>query len=221
MAVDPARVRALCFDVDGTLSDTDDYYVNRLSRRLCRFPFIRNPHQTARRLVMWTEAPGNALLTLTDTVGLDGPIMNIISWIYRRQKQKNRPPTLVPGVLKMLRQMQPRFPMAIVSSRDEAGTLAFLQARNLSEFFPVVITATSARRTKPFPDPVQLAARRLNVGPEACVMIGDTSVDIRSGRSAGAQTVGVLCGFGEEGELRRQGADSILATTAELGSLLS
>lgn len=221
MPVDPARVRALCFDVDGTLSDTDDYYVNRLSRRLCRLPFVRDPHQTARRLVMWTETPGNALLTLTDTVGLDGPIMNIISWIYRRQKQKNRPPTLVPGVLKMLQQMQPLFPMAIVSSRDEAGTMAFLQARNLAEFFPVVITATSARRTKPFPDPVQLAAQRLNVGPEACVMIGDTSVDIRSGRSAGAQTVGVLCGFGEEGELRRQGADSILATTAELGSLLT
>ena len=36
-------------------------------------------------------------------------------------------------------------------------------------------------------------------------MIGDTTVDIRAGRSAGAQTVGVLCGFGEENELRRIG----------------
>ena len=53
------------------------------------------------------------------------------------------------------------------------------------------------------------------------IMVGDTTVDIRSGRSAGAQTVGVLCGFGEEAELRRQGADSILATTADLSSLLS
>ena len=51
-------------------------------------------------------------------------------------------------------------------------------------------------------------------------MIGDTTVDIRAGRAAGAQTVGVLCGFGSERELRRAGADLILASTAELGEML-
>jgi phosphoglycolate phosphatase-like HAD superfamily hydrolase len=45
-------------------------------------------------------------------------------------------------------------------------------------------------------------------------------VDIRSGKAAHAQTVGVLCGFGEEPELRRHGADLILASTAELGNIL-
>ena len=47
-------------------------------------------------------------------------------------------------------------------------------------------------------------------------MIGDTTVDIRAGKAAGAQTVGVLCGFGEEGELRRVGADLILPSTADV-----
>ena len=47
-------------------------------------------------------------------------------------------------------------------------------------------------------------------------MVGDTSVDIRAGKAAGAQTVGVLCGFGEESELRGQHADMILSMTAEL-----
>ena len=56
--------------------------------------------------------------------------------------------------------------------------------------------------------------------PEACLMVGDTSVDIRAGRKAGAQTVGVLCGFGEQKELRRQGADAILPSTADLAQLL-
>ena len=36
----------------------------------------------------------------------------------------------------------------------------------------------------------------------------------------GAQTVGVLCGFGEEGELKRRGADWILKSTAEVGDVL-
>ena len=61
----------------------------------------------------------------------------------------------------------------------------------------------------------------MGVAPESCLMIGDTTVDMRAGKSAGAQTMGVLCGFGEEGELRRTGADAILKSTAELGEALA
>ena len=52
-------------------------------------------------------------------------------------------------------------------------------------------------------------------------MIGDTTVDIRAGRSAGAQTVGVLCGFGEEAELKKMGADMILKDTTKLLDILN
>jgi phosphoglycolate phosphatase-like HAD superfamily hydrolase len=52
-------------------------------------------------------------------------------------------------------------------------------------------------------------------------MIGDTTVDIRAGKSAGAQTVGVLCGFGEEKELRNMGADLILSNTHQLAEVLN
>jgi N-acetyl-D-muramate 6-phosphate phosphatase len=51
-------------------------------------------------------------------------------------------------------------------------------------------------------------------------MIGDTTIDIRTGVSAGAQTVGVLCGFGTENELRRTGANLILRTTSDLLAVL-
>jgi phosphoglycolate phosphatase len=60
----------------------------------------------------------------------------------------------------------------------------------------------------------------MGVSPENCLMIGDTTVDIRAGRAAGAQTLGVLCGFGEEAELRAQGANEIIETTAKLAGLL-
>jgi phosphoglycolate phosphatase-like HAD superfamily hydrolase len=56
--------------------------------------------------------------------------------------------------------------------------------------------------------------------PENCLMVGDTTVDIRAGKAAGTQTVGVLCGFGQEAELRRAGADLIIASTAVLPQLL-
>jgi phosphoglycolate phosphatase len=47
-------------------------------------------------------------------------------------------------------------------------------------------------------------------------MIGDTTVDILAGNRAGAQTVGVLCGFGTEDELRKAGADLIVRDLEEL-----
>jgi len=50
--------------------------------------------------------------------------------------------------------------------------------------------------------------------------VGDTWVDIRAGHAAGAQSLGVLCGFGAQRELQRNGADMILTETAELGQVL-
>ncbi len=220
MSFDASRVRAICFDLDGTLSDTDDQYVNRISRRLARFRPIRHPHRLARKLVMWMEAPGNALLSMTDTVGLDGPMMALLNWTSRHRRHRGDPPAVVPGVVEMLQGLHLRFPMAVVSSRDDVSTMTFLRDRGLLPYFPVVVTARSAPRTKPYPDPVRMAARELKVDTGNCLMVGDTVVDIRSGKSAGSQTVGVLCGFGEEAELRRHGADSILSTTADLSTLL-
>jgi phosphoglycolate phosphatase-like HAD superfamily hydrolase len=60
----------------------------------------------------------------------------------------------------------------------------------------------------------------MGVLPAECLMVGDTVVDIKSGKAAGAQTVGVLCGFGEEKELIKAGADVILETTPALIDLL-
>jgi phosphoglycolate phosphatase-like HAD superfamily hydrolase len=228
MTLDIERIRALCFDVDGTLSDTDDLYMHRISSRLPRFLF-RAPERTARRMVMWIEAPGNALLGLADSLGLDDEMVAFINWMNRhrtsalaggaREKQA-KDFLLVPGVDEMLRRLKGRYPMAVVSVRDERGTMAFLEEFDLVQYFDAIVTGFSARRTKPYPDPILLAAQKMDVPPEDCLMIGDTTVDIRAGKAARAQTVGVLCGFGEEVELRRMGADLILEATPNLAGVL-
>ena len=212
MPLESSRIRALCFDVDGTLSDTDDLYAQKVSRYLPRFLF-HDPMHAARRFVMWIESPGNALLGLADSLGVDGFMAAIINWMYRRRKRPWKKFLLVPGVEEMLKRLHGKYPMSVVSARDEHGTMAFLERFDLAKYFEVIVTGLSAEHTKPYPDPVLLAASRMSVPPENCVMIGDTTVDIRSGKSAGAQTIGVLCGFGEEPELRRMGADLILDAT--------
>jgi HAD superfamily hydrolase (TIGR01509 family) len=110
--------------------------------------------------------------------------------------------------------------MAVVSARDHRGTLAFMDAFDLTRYFKCIATAQTTPYTKPRPDPILWAAEQMGVSPEACLMVGDTTVDMRAGKAAGAQTVGVLCGFGEEDELVKTGADTILPSTSDLPTLL-
>ncbi|MBN1304717.1 MAG: HAD family hydrolase [Anaerolineales bacterium] len=223
MTLDLQRIQALCFDVDGTLSDTDDIYVEKVSRFLRPIRFLlpgQNPIRAARRLVMWSETPGNVLLGMPDILGLDDELLAFIEWLNRNRARPMKHFMMVPEVDRMLGKLHGYFPMAVVSARDEQGTRQFLDLYNLTRFFDPVVTAITTEHTKPYPDPILYAAQKMGVNPENCLMIGDTTVDIRAGRAAGAQTVGVLCGFGEEPELRRCGADLILENTPELAGLL-
>lgn len=220
MSLDLSRIKALCFDVDGTLSDTDDLYAKRVSPFLPRAIFS-DPDQAARRLVMWVEAPGNALLGFADKVGVDDEMGTVIDWMSRHQTNTLKKFMLIPGVDTLLATLKGRYPMAVVSARHEKSTMRFLEQFDLVKYFDPIVTGLSAPRTKPFPDPIFLAAEKMCVRPQECLMIGDTTVDIRAGKSAGAQTVGVLCGFGEEDELRAMGADLILSNTHELVNALN
>ena len=219
MTLDLSRIKALCFDVDGTLSDTDDLYAQHVMRFLPRFLFC-DPEHAARRFVMWIESPGNALMGLPDRFGLDDELAALVNWMYRRRARHPKRLLLVPGVDALLASLRGRFPMAVVSARDETSTRAFLDRFDLARYFDVIVTALTAAHTKPYPDPILYAAQKMNAAPESCLMIGDTTVDMRAGKSAGAQAVGVLCGFGEEEELKRAGADAIIKSTADLEKAL-
>jgi len=220
MPIDLGRVRAICFDLDGTLSNTDDQYVQKLARYLSpiRFLFRRHDtHQIARRLVMFTEGPGNWIFSLADRLGWDDKIVALGDYLHKLGIGKQAEPyMLVTGVREVLATLQLRFPLSIISARGEKSTFRFLSQFELESFFSAIATGQTCLHTKPYPDPIYWVASRMGVPPSSCVMVGDTVVDILMGKKAGAQTVGVLCGFGEEQELLRAGADLILNTTADL-----
>ncbi len=223
MPLHVSRVRALCFDVDGTLSNTDDQMVASLARRLRPFQFLfpgRDPLHISRRIIMSLEAPANFLIGLPDRIGLDGPIFALADWVARTFKSRPKKYLLIPGVREMLADLSRRYPLAVVSARDARTTGDFLEQFGLAGYFRCVAVAQTCKHTKPYPDPILWAAGQMGVPPDACLMIGDTAVDVRAGKAAGAQTIGVLCGFGEEDELLRRGVDMILTETAELAPVL-
>jgi len=223
MSLDLSRIRALCFDVDGTLSDTDDQFVHSVEILLSPFKIFfheKNPRPLARKIVMFTEAPGNLLIGIPDKLRIDEELAAIGDFLFRRGHKKTGSFLLVPGVKETLRELRSVFPMSVVSARGGRSTQIFLDQFNLSPFFRVVATAQTCEYTKPHPHPIIWAAEQMKVQPEECLMIGDTIVDIRAAKAAGAQSVGVLCGFGQEAELREAGADLILESTALLPQVL-
>jgi N-acetyl-D-muramate 6-phosphate phosphatase len=226
MSVDIGRIRAVLFDVDGTLRDTDDQWVERLTGMLHpleRFLPERNAQIAARRFVMAMDDPANFAMYLTDQLGID----NLV-WRMARRRMRTiakipspvKPPGMIAGAAEMLQRLHEHYPLAVVSARDEPTTMRFLEGHQLVPLFRQIVTGQTCRFTKPFPDPVLYAARELGVEPEECLMVGDTIVDMMAGKSAKSQTLGVLCGFGDEAELRRSGADEILSTTALLADFL-
>ncbi|MBN2258658.1 MAG: HAD family hydrolase [Anaerolineaceae bacterium] len=220
MPLDWARIEAICFDVDGTLSDTDNHMVASIMKPMGALRGLI-PHKSARYLarglVMAFESPGNFIYYLADRLGIDHAVSSLADWLSRHALQR-KPATfwLIPDVQDMLDQLEGRFPLSIVSARGRIGTETFLNQFQLHSRFRSIATSQTCRHTKPFPDPVIWAARQMGVAPANCLMVGDTVVDIKAGRAAGAQTAGVLCGFGTRRELERAGADVILNTTADL-----
>jgi N-acetyl-D-muramate 6-phosphate phosphatase len=214
------RIRGICFDIDGTLSDTDDLWINRalpVIRPIQRvFPKL-DSQTMARRLIMELETPGNFLYYLLDYAGLDsfaGRVYNLINHSLFHPRPKKY--LMVPDTKETILSLAPHFPLSVVSARDKLGTLGFLDSFDLQPYFKSIATSQTCRYTKPFPDPIIWAAQQMGVEPRECLMVGDTVVDIRSGKAAGAQTVGVLCGFGEKEELKRAGADLILPSPVHL-----
>lgn len=217
MALDLSRIQALCFDLDGTLNNTDDQYAHNLASWLQPLKWLfpgKDVLSFARQVVLFTETPAQFFFGLPDRLGFDNKLTAIGDWVYQRSiARKGVEFSIIPGIPEMLLALHDRFPMSVVTARGQRTTLEFLERYSLSHHFICIATGQTCRHTKPFPDPVLWAASQMRVPAINCLMIGDTVVDIFAGKAAGAQTVGVLCGFGTEAELRRAGADLILPST--------
>lgn len=216
------HIEAIFFDLDGTLMDTDDQAVVSLARYLAPlsnfFPF--NPVSLARRLVMWAETPGNALVTFFDAIGLDDNIFAIGDTLRRWRglyPRTNLP--LIPDTDTTLHELSRRYRLAVVTTRGRRDAEAFLAQHNLAHVFDLVVTRESTHRLKPHPAPIRFAAEKLGLSPRRCVMVGDTAADVRSARAAGAWAVATLSGFGERDELERAGAHLVLESVAQLGEM--
>ena len=157
--LDTGHIRALCFDLDGTLSDTDDLWVHKLEpffRPLSSLSRRSRSHAFTRWVLMGIETPGNLMYHWFDRLSLDFVLARAYSTLVRirilRRRQKKF--WAIPGAVEMIRSLHARYPLALVTTRDAHSTQCFLEQFGIHDCFTAVATSQTCFHTKPFPDPV-------------------------------------------------------------------
>ncbi|MEE4165648.1 MAG: HAD family hydrolase, partial [Desulfocapsaceae bacterium] len=131
-----------------------------------------------------------------------------------RWHEKTRP---YPGVMEMLDSLQNTpTSIAVLSNKPDTFT-----RQCVHYFFPSIHFHAAAGNItgvplKPDPQSTIDMLRTLETQPNQCLFVGDSSVDIKTGRAAGTRTLGVTWGFRTETELIEAGADAVISTPEEL-----
>ncbi|HRD86610.1 MAG TPA: phosphoglycolate phosphatase [Rubrivivax sp.] len=113
-------------------------------------------------------------------------------------------------------------PWGVVTNKSHRLASVLMAGLGLQPVRDALVGGDSTPFTKPHPEPLFEATRRLQVDPARCVFVGDDVRDITAGRAAGMATVVAAWGYLGVGEpAERWGADAIMATPADLSNWLA
>jgi HAD superfamily hydrolase (TIGR01509 family) len=138
-----------------------------------------------------------------------------------RQFYRKQQPKLQPGARRVLRALDRRFKLALVSSGSRARVRRQLREHEVSEMFLTKVCSEDAPRRKPHPAPLRIALNNLRALPQASVYIGDAPEDIEMAHRAGVRAIGVLGGSPVPERLRAASPDALIETIQELPGLLN
>lgn len=211
-------MKACIFDLDGTLGDTLDSLVYSVDKTLkemqlpaitedqCR-SFVGNG---ARYLIERAlEAAGDENHSRIEE-GME---------LYRRVFDENCTYHLQPyeGIPELLRSLKDRgIKLAVLSNKPHRQTVKVVHAMCGDEVFDHIQGQKDEIPRKPDPAGVNYTLKQLGISKEECLYIGDSEVDIATGKNAGTKTIGVSWGFREKEELKAAGAEYIIDKAEEL-----
>ena len=107
----------------------------------------------------------------------------------------------------------------VVTNKPEQFSIKVLEGLGIRKFFSVVIGGDSVRTKKPSPEAVFYVLNQSHVPPEKAVIIGDSAIDIETGRNAKITTCAVTYGLGDAEALATAKADFVISKFADLKKL--
>jgi phosphoglycolate phosphatase len=222
---DPHRVRLLVFDLDGTLIDSRldlIHSVNAMLRHLAR------PELDGDLIASYVGDGAPALVRRAlgdadaDNEALFQEALEYFLGYYRVHKLDHT--TVYEGIPEVLASLAnssngvPR-PMAVLSNKPVNPSRLIVQALGLGNFFVCVYGGNSFTTKKPDPLGVRTILQETGVAADDALMIGDSAIDVSTGRNAGLWTCGVTYGFAPH-SLEEVPPDVLIETPRELGELL-
>jgi HAD superfamily hydrolase (TIGR01549 family) len=205
-------VRAVVFDMDGTLFDSatvvPDAYIETVVK--CGGArFEREDVVAAYPL----GPPATILAHLLGRACRDGEIASY----HERLRALAGAVAVYPGLVDALREVAKRMPLAVATGASVSAAEILLRAARLSRFFDVVVGGDDVPRPKPAPDGIVLACERLGVAPHDTAYVGDADVDLEAARRCGAAAIAAGWGHLYRDEHR---AERVLREPRELVTLL-
>lgn len=209
-------LRAVAFDLDGTLADSVPGICNTFTTVLSA---------AGHRVPAAVEIAALIGLPLADVMLRFAPTgdVNALTAHYRSVYTATVVPAtlLFPRVWSLLRACKAAgLELAIVTGKSTDVADATLRRCRIRSLFSSVVGTERAARPKPHPDLMHLAISELGVPAEQTLLVGDGTHDIEMGRDAGARTCGVAWGVHQAEHLKAAGADHIVHSMAELRRLI-
>lgn len=209
-------MRALIFDLDGTLVDTVYAHVFAWQRALAEAGMAIEGWRIHRRIGMsgglFTRAVAREL-EREITPAEEAALLNRHGQLFLQLLPERRP---LPGAVEILRFLKSsNIPFGIATSGRRPEINASLEVLGIGNE-TIVIERGDVARAKPEPDLFLACQQRLGVAANDCYVIGDAVWDLLAARRAGMLSIGLLSGGYGEDELSKAGAFRVYRDPAEL-----
>jgi phosphoglycolate phosphatase len=199
-AFDPRSIKLVIFDLDGTLIDSRLDLVHSVNAALRHIGRPGLPDDVIASYV-GDGAPILIQRALGGEAGDEALVRKGLEFFlayYREHKLDHT--TVYPGIAEALAAIQrsangaPRT-MAVLTNKPVNPSRAIVDALGLGPFFAHVYGGNSFPSKKPDPEGVRRLLEENRVSPQQAAIVGDSHVDVRTGRNAGLWTIGVTYGF--------------------------
>ena len=222
-AFDPHRIRLLVFDLDGTLIDSRLDLIHSVNAML---QHIGRPALEGDVIASYVGDGAPALVRRaignTDDEALFRAAMEYFLGYYRIHKLDHT--TVYAGIAEALASLADstdgvRRLMAVLSNKPVNPSRDIVQALGLGDFFVRIYGGNSFTTKKPDPLGVRTILQETGIAADEALIIGDSSIDVLTGRNAGLWTCGVNYGFAPH-SLEEVPPDVLIESPRELGELL-
>jgi HAD superfamily hydrolase (TIGR01509 family) len=195
-----ARIRAVLFDIDGTLLDSNDAHAHAWLDAL-RGHGIDVPYDLVRSKI---GMGGDKLLMEVAGIDKESPQGKLITErrvaVFKALYLADLAP--LPGGRSLVERLKNRgIRRAVVTSAGGAELADLLREAAVANLFDLEVNSDDADASKPDPDLVKVALDKLELGPREVVMIGDTPFDIAAAARAGVSTIAFRSGGWKDADL--------------------